>query len=211
MSQEWVNLGSMSAVSQSSGCPHPPLSPFLLHFCGHFFHFNNSFVSHCIVTPLHLYIGPEKCWNTCASAIWSFCPLPSMSSKTHNGDAVFIQHSKVSFNQLLLYSFCYSNIWPKVEINQLTFTTHQKAPAHQVYALQKEVSLVFSDHPESQRDAQDTLISHQLDCHSHAQLENQWNIQWSGAWNTGKLGDKRCRTLLQWYVLLFSSSLKILI
>ena len=70
-----------------------------------------------------------------------------MSSKTHNGDTVFIQHSKVSFSQLLLYSFCYSNIWPKVEINWLAFTTHQKALAHQVYALQKEVSLVFSDHP----------------------------------------------------------------
>ena len=40
MSQEWVNLGSMSAVSQSNGHPHPPLSPFLLHFRGHFFHFD---------------------------------------------------------------------------------------------------------------------------------------------------------------------------
>ena len=45
-----------------------------------------------------------------------------------------------------------------------------------------------------------------LDCHSHAQLENWWNIQWSGAWNTGKLGNKQCRILLQWYVLLPSSS-----
>ena len=40
MSQEWVNLGLMSAVSQSNGHPHPPLSPFLLDFHGHFFHFN---------------------------------------------------------------------------------------------------------------------------------------------------------------------------
>ena len=72
-----------------------------------------------------------------------------MSLKTHNGDAVFIQHSKVSFNWLLLYSFCYSNIWPEVEINWLAFTTHQIALAHQVYVLQKEVSQVFSNHPES--------------------------------------------------------------
>ena len=79
------------------------------------------------------------------------------------------------------------------------------------YVLQKEVLLVFSNHPESQRDTQDILISHQLNRHSRAQLENQWNIQWSGTWNTGKLGDKRCRTLLQWYVLLPSSSLKTLI
>ena len=97
MSQEWVNLGSMSDVSQSSGHPHPPLSLFL-HFHGHFFHFNNSFVSHHIMTPLHLYIGPKKCWNTCATAIQSLCPLLSMYLKTHNSDAVFIQHSKVSFN-----------------------------------------------------------------------------------------------------------------
>ena len=53
MSQEWVNLGLMSAVSQSSGCPHPPLSPFL-HFRSHFFHFNNSFVSHHdSIAPVH--------------------------------------------------------------------------------------------------------------------------------------------------------------
>ena len=97
MSQEWVNVGSMSAVSRSNSCPNPPLSPFL-HFRSHFFHLNNSFVSHRIATRLHLYIGPGKCWNTCAAAIRSFCPLLSMSSKTHNGDAVFIQHSKVSFN-----------------------------------------------------------------------------------------------------------------
>ena len=99
--------------------------------------------------------------------------------------------------------FCYSNIWHEVEINQLTFTTHQKALTHQVYALQKEVSLVFSDHSESQREAQDILNSHQLDHHSCAQLENQWNIQWSGAWNIGKSDDKWCRILLQWYVTVF--------
>ena len=206
--------------SWSSAHPCPPLSPFLLLHCSHFFYFMNSFVSHDTVTPSHLYsalIGPGKCcdraihWNTCIATIQSFCPILPMSWKTHNGDAVFIQHSKVSFNQLLLYSFCYSNIWPEVEINRLTFTTHQKALAHQVYALQKEVSLVFSDHPESQRDTQDILISHQLDHHSPAQLENRWNIQWSGAWNTGKSGDKWCRTLLQWYVLQPSSSSKTLI
>ena len=49
MSQEWVNVGLMSAVSRSNSRPNPPLSPFL-HFCGHFFHLDNSFVSHRIAT-----------------------------------------------------------------------------------------------------------------------------------------------------------------
>ena len=96
-----------------------PVSSFLQSFS--LFHLFICLTSHHTCTQLSLAHTLEHLYHHCPI----FLSPTANVFENHNSDVVFIQHSKVSFNGLLLYSFCYSNIWPKVEINQLTFTCIQ--------------------------------------------------------------------------------------